>query len=189
MNFKEKYEQNKLLFIGIAAILATAFITGTILIITWYRKRNEVTTTGSGPMKQGANNPLNIRNTANTWQGENTPDGSTFETFVSMPYGYRAGMVLLHNYVKGGTDTLRKIISKYAPPSDNNPTDAYIANVSKATGLDPDDRLVESDFTGPAQRITSIIKAMARQEQGASFNISDADINSAYNLFTQSILA
>ena len=86
------------------------------------------------------NNPLNIRiNADNNWQGKvlaNTDH--VFEQFTSMPYGYRAALKLIRNYITNyGCNTVAKIIDKWAPPTENN-TEKYIADVCKLSGLQPD---------------------------------------------------
>ena len=55
----------------------------------------------------------------------------------------------LKNYgEKHGINTLRKVITRWAPPSEND-TEAYIKNVSQKTGINPD---VEIDLSNPAIR-------------------------------------
>ena len=53
------------------------------------------------------NNPLNIRHSADNFQGEIKGDDKSFKTFSSMPYGYRAGFVLrieqADRVIAGGT--------------------------------------------------------------------------------------
>lgn len=76
------------------------------------------------------NNPLNIRlNAANAWKGKITPntDGA-FEQFSDMAYGYRAALYLLRKYIKQGYTTIGSIITRWAPPSENN-TNSYINHV------------------------------------------------------------
>ena len=63
-------------------------------------------------------NPLNIRRTADLWQGlaERQPDPEFF-TFRSMPWGYRAAFIVLRTYChKYGLRTVRDIIARWAPP-------------------------------------------------------------------------
>ena len=55
--------------------------------------------------------------------------------------------------------TGREFIYKYAPPSDNNPTDAYVQNVFGELGIDPDKPV------DPA-KIPDIQRLMVRQEHG-----------------------
>jgi hypothetical protein len=47
-----------------------------------------------------------------------------------MPYGYRAGFVILHTYLVHGLNTIEKIIVRFAPPTENN-TENYITSVEK----------------------------------------------------------
>lgn len=108
------------------------------------------------------NNPGNIRRTGTTWQGEvpaSEADDPEFEQFVSPEYGIRAMRRILGSYAGRGVDTLREIITTWAPPSEN-PTDELIAKAAERTGLDPDTRVVlERD--APA-----IINALIYQENG-----------------------
>lgn len=58
-------------------------------------------------------NPLNIRRTADLWQGlaERQPDPEFF-TFRSMSWGYRAAFIVLRTYChKYGLRTVRDIIA------------------------------------------------------------------------------
>jgi len=89
------------------------------------------------------NNPLNIRRSKDKWQGlkplQTDPQFCQFET---MAYGWRAAFVLLtrtyyHTY---RLYTIRAIVTRWAPPNENN-TRAYIENVSRLTGIDPDEPL------------------------------------------------
>lgn len=87
------------------------------------------------------NNPLNIR-IGNKWKGLKTPntDGA-FDQFISVQWGYRAAFIILRNYInKHKCNTVRKIISRFAPSSENN-TAAYIKTVCKKTGFQPDQEL------------------------------------------------
>jgi hypothetical protein len=118
---------------------------------------------GIGQAKQMNNNPLNIRTSDNKWMGKNTQLGDAFESFSDSSFAFRAGLVLLYNYIGMGYDTLAKMITEYAPPSDNNPTEAYIKNVSGWSGVPFDLVLTRNSF--PAFAV-DIISAMARQEQG-----------------------
>jgi len=94
------------------------------------------------------NNPGNIRKvTGQSWQGEIpgtvAPNFVTFDTLV---YGYRAQIKLLNNYVKRGYNTLDSILNRWAPPSDNNPTEKYIEFVSQKTGIGPRAAIVADDY-------------------------------------------
>ena len=88
------------------------------------------------------NNPLNIRRTASKWQGmKSEVTDKAFCQFESMEWGWRAAFHLLtrNYYQKHGLNTIRGIVSRWAPPQDHNNTEAYIRNVSKRTGIGPDE--------------------------------------------------
>lgn len=80
------------------------------------------------------NNPGNIRIGSN-WQGLSaTQTDKSFCQFKSKTYGCRALAILLNNYIGKGYNSIRKIISRYAPSNENN-TEAYICTVSRLTNL------------------------------------------------------
>lgn len=72
------------------------------------------------------NNPCNIRyNSANKWKGQ-IGQYKGFCKFKSVTYGLRACLYLLRQYrYVYGLDSIRKIISRYAPSSEND-TENYI---------------------------------------------------------------
>ena len=109
------------------------------------------------------NNPLNIRkNAANAWKGKVVPGTDpAFEQFISMAYGYRAALYLLRKYIGQGHNTIRKIINKWAPPSENN-TSSYVANVASRSGIGADTILSRDD----QQSLCKIAWAMAWVENG-----------------------
>ena len=82
------------------------------------------------------NNPLNIRK-GNNWRGElkNQTDPE-FEQFTSLGYGIRAALRLMRNQISGfggsrpPMNTLKKLISVWAPPSENS-TQRYVDFVSE----------------------------------------------------------
>lgn len=124
------------------------------------------------------NNPGNIRISSNNWDGKIPKDQNTdgsFEQFVTWVHGLRAMTKLIINYIKGGHDTITKIINRYAPPVENQTTN-YINFVVKETGIlanqtiDPNDKTV----------IRKIIKAMVRMELGCSGLVTDSEFNKAW---------
>lgn len=127
------------------------------------------------------NNPLNIVK-GNSWKGEraNQTD-NRFEEFESMAMGLRAGFVLLRNYIEGTKtrptkfNTIRKIIGRWAPPSENY-TQRYIDNVCKWSGLLPDEVVRFRE----RKKMVAIVQAMAKMECGVTLDI--ALIESAYDL-------
>ena len=81
------------------------------------------------------NNPLNIRQSRDHFQGEVVPSQDrSFKQFSSMAYGYRAAFVILASYLACGRNTVEKIIRAWAPPTENN-TEGYIAHVVQRSGV------------------------------------------------------
>lgn len=81
------------------------------------------------------NNPGNIRwSPANDWLGQTGQDDAGYAIFEDPKFGIRAMGKILDSYHRGGHVTLRQIIFRWAPPGDNNPTEAYLANVMEQTG-------------------------------------------------------
>lgn len=127
------------------------------------------------------NNPLNIRKGC-SWKGETQVSGdAAFETYVSMQYGIRAAFVLFRNYISGWNgkakplNTIRKIVTRWAPPSENA-TARYINVVSKRTGILPDEPLKFRD----RRKMIDIARAMAWVECGQEIDTSIFE--SAYDL-------
>ena len=89
------------------------------------------------------NNPLNIRRSKDKWQGLDAKQSdSLFFKFESMEMGWRAAFIILTKtyYHKYRLFTIRRIISRWAPPAEND-TEAYVKRVSDLTGIDPDEPL------------------------------------------------
>lgn len=78
------------------------------------------------------NNPANIRRGCN-WKGlAKVQTDREFCQFDSMTWGVRALLVTLRTYVvKHHLHTVREVITRWAPPSDGNNTEAYIKFVEK----------------------------------------------------------
>lgn len=75
------------------------------------------------------NNPMNVRySVRNNWEGQ-TGQTNGFCCFASVGYGFRAAFITLKNYGSGGYNTIRKIVTRWAPPSEN-PTQTYIKFVA-----------------------------------------------------------
>ena len=112
------------------------------------------------------NNPLNIRRSKDKWKGMRAVQSDAqFCQFESLEWGWRAAFWLLTRtyYHKYRLFTIRAIVTKWAPAIENN-TKAYIANVSRLTGIDPDEPIgIPSER--PA-RWMMVGVAMAIQENG-----------------------
>lgn len=78
------------------------------------------------------NNPANIRRGCK-WKGLiRQQKDREFCQFVTMKWGVRALLITLRTYVvKHHLHTVREIITRWAPPSDGNNTEAYIKFVEK----------------------------------------------------------
>lgn len=109
------------------------------------------------------NNPGNIRkNPANKWLGETQGVDPVFCVFDTMAHGIRALCEILINYQKlYNLRTIRDIISKWAPPTEND-THAYITNCADRTGFDPD---AELDMT-KEDDLSALAHAICDQECG-----------------------
>lgn len=102
------------------------------------------------------NNPGNIR-LGESWQGlaETQTDGS-FCQFIAPEYGIRAIEKILMAYRKRGLDTIREIISAWAPTNEND-TEAYIKAVATHVGIDDTAPLDVDDAELAAKTIEAII--------------------------------
>lgn len=113
----------------------------------------------------GANNPFNIRDYNQNWQGQT---GATrgFVDFEDVASSVRAADRLLSNYPElGGVATLRETVSRYAPPNEND-TDNYLKFVSEQTGIPTDAPI---DLTDPSVR-RRILSAIAKMESGTDIS-------------------
>ena len=114
------------------------------------------------------NNPLNIRRSGDKWQGLKVlqEDKALFK-FSEMKWGWRAAFRLLcHTYYnKYRLRTIRDIITRWAPPKENN-TEAYIRRVTDRIGIGPDRELGDPQ-THPTQWMMIGI-AMAIVENGTT---------------------
>jgi len=124
------------------------------------------------------NNPLNIRHSEDIFQGEIKGNDKSFKTFTSMPYGYRAAFVTLATYLSRGWNTIEKIITKWAPPAENN-TEGYIAKVEKWSGVPRNKELTAFDGAD----YILIVAAMSFVENGQNADISA--VKEGFNLQTK----
>lgn len=110
---------------------------------------------GNSPLAERNHNPGNLR----------IPGSTTgFQTFKSDDDGIKALAHQLQLYEnRDGLHTIRGIISKYAPGNENN-TAAYIANVSKRTGLGADQRIDPTNL----DQLVKLIQSITKQENGRS---------------------
>lgn len=107
------------------------------------------------------NNLGNLRGENVKWQGK-TGFKNGFSVFESKEMGVRAIYVDLLNKIKRGTNTIEKIISKYAPSSEND-TINYISFVSKNTKIP-----ANQPIGGTKEEIRTIVRAIIKHETGYS---------------------
>lgn len=116
------------------------------------------------------NNPGNIRINSDLFQGEIRPSkDKSFKQFETMAYGYRAVFRILRNYYNNyKLDTIRKMIGRYAPSSEND-TDAYVKAVSGYAGIPADDPININD----REQMIRIVAGMSKVENGREADMSD----------------
>lgn len=134
------------------------------------------------------NNPLNIRHSADQWQGARAQQTDpSFVQFEGMAYGYRAAWKILETYwnyflTKGLSFNVRNIISRWAPPEEND-TESYIRTVLRITGLGGRENLPQPSRGVDTERLVRLIGAMTCVECGLRFNEVDwGEIREGYKL-------
>lgn len=143
-----KPQPNYWLWIGIGGLL---FLGGNTVVNTLSKARGIRN-----------NNPGNLVKTSDAWKGkvphtQNTD--SRFEQFIAPEWGIRAMLIDIRGDItKKGQNTIRKLITSYAPAFEND-TAAYIAAVSKATGKSADSVLTTNDYL-------PLLKAIIKHENG-----------------------
>ena len=115
-------------------------------------------------------NPLNIRINSDKFQGEIQPSGDKeFKQFETPAYGYRAAFRILRTYINNyKCDTIRKIISRWAPKNENH-TENYIKVVSERSGIPADDPI----YADSREMMIRIVAAMSYVENGREAVMSD----------------
>ncbi len=118
-------------------------------------------------------NPGNLRASVPPWNGTIGTNGG-FVVFDSMVSGIRAlAKQLLAYQDRRGYNTVRQVITTWAPDSEND-TDAYIHAVCAVLDCEPDD---EFDFHDESF-LYWMVSAIGEHENGAPFhqNVDDATI-------------
>ena len=120
------------------------------------------------------NNWLNIRyDPANNWMGQIGASADGFVQFETPLHSLRASDRTLKNYkTRHGINTLQGVVSRWAPPSDKNPTENYINFVSQKTGYAADSPI---DLDDPTVR-ENLIAAMMQFETPDVFSRYSSDM-------------
>jgi len=139
-----------------------ASITGPVWVPVKLRMSETVNFAQQYPRYRGIrnNNPGNIRH-GDDWNGRTAeqPDPS-FITFESPEYGVRAMARILRNYQqKYGLNTVNGLISRWAPPVEND-TGSYVAHVAHLAGVGPDQPIDVNDH------LETLVAAIIRHENG-----------------------
>lgn len=110
------------------------------------------------PYFNANNNPTNLRpSSTSAWLGQVGISRNNFSIFKSAEWGFRAAHVNLENYLKNGYVTIDRIINRWAPPSDNNPTSQYVENVYTWTKFPRGKVITRAD-------LPILLSAITRQE-------------------------
>lgn len=123
------------------------------------------------------NNPGNLRyNPAIQWRGQVGHDGAGFVVFDTKENGIRALTIDLKNaQAIHGRNTVKAIITAYAPATENN-TAGYIAAVAGDMGVTPDTAL---NLYDPAT-LAALVAAVIRHENGTQpYPVALLDIQAA----------
>ena len=127
-------------------------------------------------MKRGLrnNNPLNIRHSADKWQGARAEQtDKSFVQFETMEHGYRAAWKVLESYWKHfhrvkQPFTVETIISRWAPPEEND-TRTYIRTVLMLTSLGGKENLPQPSRRVDTERLVKLLAAMTTMECGIPY--------------------
>ena len=134
------------------------------------------------------NNPGNIRWSNDQWKGlipKDQANDKSFCVFRTPEYGIRAMTRILRRYTqypgipnvgKPNIDTVREIISRWAPPNENN-TEAYIQSVAKNVGVAANSPIDVFDNA----IMLKLLKAIIAHENGQQ-PYTDAQILAGINL-------
>lgn len=128
------------------------------------------------------NNPGNLRPGIN-WQGVIGENGG-FLVFQDIGYGIRAMATDIGNDIRlDGKNTIRTLVSEYAPPSEND-TENYISRMVAYTGFSADQSLPIN-----ANTLLKLIRGHIRVELGDSYAalITDNDIQEGLALISQEL--
>lgn len=128
------------------------------------------------------NNPGNLILTNIAWQGKipnkQNKDGH-FEQFQDIYWGIRAMLLDVINDIKKGKNTVRKLITEYAPPHENN-TEAYISHVAKSLKISADTKFQAINGAFLFQLAKAIISKENKAEE--IHLITDDDIKKAVKM-------
>ena len=137
------------------------------------------------------NNPLNIRHSADRWQGarimQTDPD---YVQYKDIKWGFRAAWKILDTYCltfkkEGKAYNVKNIIGRWAPPTEND-TDAYVRAVVKLSGLGGNENMPRPKHYWnfeEVDKLVRLIRARVCVENGIKWEKVDTkDIWKGYDL-------
>jgi len=131
------------------------------------------------------NNPGNLIKTNSKWQGIIVPGSDLrFVQFENIYYGIRAKLYdIIGDITDRKQNTIRKLITAYAPPFEND-TNAYINAVVKATGITADTPIPLTESF-----LVKLSKVIMDVENGRQYSnlITESDIKQAINMLPTSL--
>ena len=137
---------------------------------------------------QRNNNPLNIRHSADRWEGARVEQtDKSFVQFETMAYGYRAAWRVLESYWKHFLKAkiyynVKNIIHRWAPPGEND-TQAYIRTVLRLSGLGGKENLPQPSRGVDVERLERLVAGMTTMECGIPYQEVDKEaIREGYRL-------
>lgn len=112
------------------------------------------------------NNPGNLQQSGVQWQGGVPSTNPRFAAFATPEHGIRALAVNAQHLQANGAQSVSDLVGQWSPASENGQanTAAYIADVSKAMGVQPGDNVNLQD---PAQ-LTAFTNAIISHENGGN---------------------
>jgi hypothetical protein len=151
----------KQLFLVVAGLVGVAAVS----------KAKAVAVPQAVPRNVRNKNPGNLRRGADKWVGLISPGtDAEYCQFDTMKNGWRAAGITLLNYQRRhGLNTLRGIITRWAPAPEND-TDGYIAFVAKRLGQGPD------DYIDVRTRLKELLLAIATRE-GGTWSANDPELD------------
>jgi len=181
--------------LNIILIISGLVIASSAVAIVVYRRKKEITFVnwfGTSEFLANENrgtrnnNPGNINySSSNQWKGRLTEDialsipnfkkDDRFEMFISPEFGVAAMLELLKRYIANGTNTVQKIISKYAPANENN-TQKYINDVCNELKINANQTISFEKNT-----MFALAKAIIKFE--TSKILTETMFNNAWNIY------
>ena len=126
------------------------------------------------------NNPMSLTDEGSQWIGRNgsvtAPSGVKFVSFDTDVNGIRAGVINMLKQMNAGHNTVTKLITVYAPPTEND-TVSYVNDVATQINVNAENVLNKNYDT-----VYALTKAIIAHEQGKrASEVKDEDIDAGVN--------